>query len=181
LTRARVVTGPAPLAKAVENIIAEVLKLPQKPTDILAEVADMRNKIAAAKSPNGPWDAKIGPGRLQDIELFAQAGALIAGRGAQKIADGLRAAYKMDVISDGDAERLERVYEQCWSLQCAGRLLSASALQTETLGQAGSQFLTRMLGSDAIDAAETQLASSYAAATVIVTAALERSQKGELS
>ena len=62
----------------VEAFRREVLALPRERAAIRGDVADMRARIAAAKAPDGPWDAKIGPGRLQDIELLSQAAALMA-------------------------------------------------------------------------------------------------------
>ena len=40
-------------------------------------VTVMRRRIAEAKSPAGAWDTKLGPGRMQEIELVAQAGAAL--------------------------------------------------------------------------------------------------------
>ena len=44
--------------------------------NIFNELVNMRARIFQAKSLN-PWDAKIGPGRLQDIDLLSQAGCLV--------------------------------------------------------------------------------------------------------
>jgi glutamate-ammonia-ligase adenylyltransferase len=172
LTRAKVVAGPAPLASDVQRIVDEVLSSPHQRQKVLGDVVEMRAKIKDAKSSAGPWDAKIGAGRLQDIELLAQGGALLAGRPAHLIADGLAAAQQVGVLNDEDRRFLMSAYNVCWALQCAGRLLSATPVQTETLGQAGAQFLSRMVGSDAIDAAETQLADQYAKVDHIITSAL---------
>jgi glutamate-ammonia-ligase adenylyltransferase len=172
LTRATVVAGPADLAADVDRIIAEVLQAPREQAGVLGDVAEMRNRIATAKSAHGPWDAKIGAGRLQDIELLAQAGALLSGQYAHAIPDGIKAACGRNILSQEDADALIKAYDLCWALQCAGRLLSAAPVQTESLGQAGAQFLARSLGYDAIDAAETQLSNQYAAADSIITQAL---------
>ena len=67
LTRARPVAGHADLMNEVEAFRREVLAMPRDEAKIRADVADMRAKIAAAKSPASIWDAKIGAGRLQDI------------------------------------------------------------------------------------------------------------------
>jgi len=172
LTRATVVAGPADLAADVDRIIAEVLQAPREQAGVLGDVAEMRNRIATAKSAHGPWDAKIGVGRLQDIELLAQAGALLSGQYAHAIPDGIKAACGRNILSQEDADALIKAYDLCWALQCAGRLLAAAPVQTESLGQAGAQFLARSLGHDAIDAAETQLNNQYAAADSIITQAL---------
>jgi glutamate-ammonia-ligase adenylyltransferase len=176
LTRATVVAGPEDVARDVEAIIRDVLQGAHPTKTVLQDVAEMRDRIAAAKVPSSPWDAKIGAGRLQDIELLAQAGALVAGCSAHLIADGLHTAEKNGVLTAEGAAQLLATYDTCWALQCASRLLSATALQTETLGQAGAEFLTRMVKSDAIDAAETQLTDQYAQADRIISAALGQSR-----
>ena len=133
LTRADVVAGPSNLAVAVHALRDDILARPTERDRALAEVAEMRSRIAQAKAPAGPWDAKIGPGRLQDIELLAQAGALLAGTTARHIPDGLTAACTVGLIDKQEAETLKQAYTRCWALQCAGRLLSAEPLGEETL------------------------------------------------
>ncbi|NNE51813.1 MAG: glutamine-synthetase adenylyltransferase [Sulfitobacter sp.] len=169
LTRARVVAGPPDLAADVGALCAEILALPRDAARVMREVADMRQRIAAVKTPVGPWDAKIGPGRLQDIELFGQAGALLAGRTAHQIADGLAAAEAAGLIGSDACAALGAAYDACWSLQCAGRLLSAGPLQTDRLGQAGANFVARSLGCDAIEDAEALMMNHYDRAGRIIS------------
>jgi glutamate-ammonia-ligase adenylyltransferase len=132
----------------------------------------MRHKIAGAKSSAGVLDAKIGAGRLQDIELFAQAGALLAGRAARDIADGITAAVEAAVIDAAQGTVLTQCYAQCWALQCAARLLSATPLEAATLGQVSAAYLARTLGCDTLAAVETQMAQCYARAAAIIDAGL---------
>ena len=172
LTRGQVVAGPDALANDVEAMRQEVLGARSDRIKILHDVAEMRTRIAAAKTPNGVWDAKIGAGRLQDIELLAQAGALIAGQAARDIPNGLAAAQAAEVISTADQETLTAAYRQCWALQCVTRLLSATPIDSATLGQAGAAFLCRSLGSDTIDMLETQMNQTYAEAARIIERAL---------
>ena len=174
LTRATVVAGPQALTNDINTIMDEVLGRSNEADKILGDVAEMRGRIAQAKSPAGPWDAKIGAGRLHDIELLAQAGALISGKSAHEIAIGIDAACQMGIIDKEAALSLTAAYDMCWSLQCAVRLLSAEPLQSETLGQAGAHFLSKVLESDAISTAEAQLTACYAKADYIITAALPK-------
>ncbi len=53
----------------------------------------MRARIFAAKAPDGAWEAKIGKGRLQDIELLAQSFALRSGAAARTTSAQIRAGY----------------------------------------------------------------------------------------
>ncbi len=179
LTRAAVVAGPEDLAADVEALRRSILAEAEEPDKILSDVAEMRSKIAAAKAPGGIWDAKIGPGRLQDIELMGQAGLLISGLQARDIPTGLLGAAKAGVLSSQAAEALSAAYEACWALQCAVRLLSAETLQVDTLGQAGAAYLSRTLGSDTLAALETQMTKTYTEAATIVSAALPASAERE--
>ncbi len=77
LTRARVVAGDDGLGADIETFRAEILaqKGGSDRAEVLKQTGEMRARIAAAKAPSNVWDAKIGPGRLQDVEMIAQAGA----------------------------------------------------------------------------------------------------------
>lgn len=176
LTRAAVVAGPAALAADVDRLCAQVLTLPSAPDQVKTEVAQMRDRIAASKAATGPWDAKIGPGRLQDIELFAQSGALIAGRVAHRISDGIEAATTQGLIDAEGAQVLELAYDACWQLQCAGKLLSPDALDTDALGQAGAAFLARALGCDTLAAVAAHMEQKCRAAADVITTALSAPQ-----
>ncbi len=172
LTRARVVAGPQALGADVEALCATILSLPRAGNDILSDVAEMREKIAAAKSPVGVLDAKIGKGRMQDIELLAQAGALLTGTAAHQISEGLASAQEAGVLTADEAARLTAAYDTCWALQCAGRLLSAAPVQGSDLGQAGAAFLAQSLECDTLSALEARMDQHYAQAAGIIDAAL---------
>ncbi|MGC1496709.1 MAG: glutamine-synthetase adenylyltransferase [Sulfitobacter sp.] len=173
LTRGQVVAGPKALADDVETLRQEIVAIDQDSIKVLGDVADMRIRIAAAKTPHGVWDAKIGAGRLQDIELLAQAGALIAGQAARDIPTGLNAAHEAGVFTQTDLSVLKDAYAACWTLQCAARLLSADAIDSATLGQAGAAFMCRSLGSDSLAALEAQMNQTYASAGQIINAVLQ--------
>ncbi|SDF37339.1 glutamine-synthetase adenylyltransferase [Sulfitobacter delicatus] len=172
LTRAQVIVGPDDLANDVEAVRQEVLGQAAPREKVLNEVSRMRARIAAARSPAGPLDAKTGAGRLQDIELFAQAGALIGGTGAREIDAGLAAARNAGIIDQSAEATLSHTYTQAFTLICAARLLTAKKLDAETMGQAGAQFLCRVLESDNLTALEAQLQGAYDSAAEIITNAL---------
>jgi glutamate-ammonia-ligase adenylyltransferase len=80
LTRAQVLAGEPGLAGDVEAFRQGLMRDKGDPEAVLAQVSEMRGRIASAKAPAGPWDAKLGPGRLMELELIAEAGTLMAGR-----------------------------------------------------------------------------------------------------
>ena len=168
LTRAQGIAGPPGLLAEVEALRRDILTLPQPAAKVIAAVSDMRARIAGAKAPTGPLDPKIGPGRLQDIELIAQAGALIGGIPARDVAAGLEAGL-FDARAAAD---LVAAYDTCWTLQGAIRLLSATPPKAADLGQAGRAFLCRSLDCDSFDDLVTRMTQTYDRADRIITAAL---------
>jgi glutamate-ammonia-ligase adenylyltransferase len=151
LTRARCVAGPDSVARDVAQVQAEVLSAPAEQDAILREVAIMRNRIAAAKGDGDPWDAKLGQGRLQDIELVAQAAAVLAGQPLGSVPDALARGADCGWLTSEDADVLSEAYRLCWSLQIGSRLISETTIAPERDTSAASEFLCRITGTDSID------------------------------
>jgi len=80
LTRARVVAGPLPLRRLVQDAISEALAAAGDPAKIRADAAAMRARMRRDHPPEGPWDVKHRPGGLVDIEFIAQMLQLCAAR-----------------------------------------------------------------------------------------------------
>ncbi len=172
LTRARPVAGAPALMTDIESLRCALLKVPRESGAILREVVDMRARIAAAKPATGLWDAKTGPGRLQDIELIAQAGALMHGVPARDVVSGLQGAVTLGWLSDADADVMGQSYDLCWSVTCAMRLMSGKSAATEQIGQGGLAFLCRTTGFDNIDNLRSALERAYCNAGAIIEAIL---------
>ncbi|MBN9888365.1 glutamine-synthetase adenylyltransferase [Salipiger abyssi] len=172
LTRARVVAGPAALAGEVEALRAEILAAPPPRDKVLGELAGMRARIAAAKGQGDPWDPKLGRGRMQDIELLAQAGALLSGQAPRRTARGLTAAAREGWLEKAGADHLAATYRLCWSLQIGARLITEGALDPETVGAGGCTFLTRLTGTKSAAEMRTKLAEMTTRAAEIIDAAL---------
>jgi [glutamine synthetase] adenylyltransferase / [glutamine synthetase]-adenylyl-L-tyrosine phosphorylase len=179
LTRARVIAGDPGLGGDIEAFRRDLLARPRPRAKVLTGVADMRNRLAAAKIPDGDWDAKIGTGRLQDIQLLAQAGALLAGVPDRGIHAGLRAGVAMGVLSGADADALARLHDLFWSVVIATRLISDKALDIDTLGEGGAAFLCRATKGESIEALRNRLHDGYGEAATLIDAALARGRKGE--
>ena len=171
LTRARRVAGSETLAEDVEQLRRELLGQ-RTGAEVLGEVAKMRARIAAAKSPEGPLDAKIGPGRMQDIELFAQAGALIEGCTVRDTAEGLAAAARVGVLDANGAAEMTEAYALQGRLQMASRLLSEVPLAPDTLTGGGAGFVLRECGAETLDELQARLAELRGFADRAITAAL---------
>lgn len=73
LARARVVAGDATLAADVTAAIARVLRQPRETAAVCAEAGAMRALVARERGHAGPFDLKLAPGALFDLDFLAQA------------------------------------------------------------------------------------------------------------
>ena len=80
LTRARVVAGPPALRKRVRQAIEDAIRRDQEPERVRQNATTMRTRMAKDLRPVGPWDVKLRPGGLIDIEFVAQVLQVIQGR-----------------------------------------------------------------------------------------------------
>ncbi|MFC3569971.1 [protein-PII] uridylyltransferase family protein [Paracoccus simplex] len=172
LTRARVIgicgADAAALADEVEALRVEVLQSRGGDPRVLPDLAEMRARIFAAKAPDGAWEAKIGRGRLQDIELLAQCFALRAGSAARAAPAQLRAGPRAGLVGREEAERLAAARRFLWNLQCAGRLLTEKPLDMDNLGKGGQAFLLRDTGCDTLEHLAARLAGTVETAGGVI-------------
>ncbi len=168
LTRARPVAGEPDLAADVEAIRREVLAAKAGGAEVRGDVAGMRERIFAAKAPDGDWEAKIGPGRLQDLELLAQTVTLMAADPARRVETQLRAGLRAGLLSKEEEAALQSGYRFLWRLQAGGRLLSDRPLDMAALGEGGRAFLLRETGTDDLDGLRARLADTVASVAAIV-------------
>lgn len=97
LTRARVVTAPAPLRQAIEAVIRESLTRRRDPVALAGEVASMRIRMAQEHKGQSIWDIKHRRGGLVDIEFTVQYLML------------RHAADHPDILSPNTADALSRL------------------------------------------------------------------------
>ncbi|MEM6657938.1 MAG: glutamine-synthetase adenylyltransferase [Pseudomonadota bacterium] len=178
LTRAHVVAGDASLAADIESFRTEFLSRPRNPDKVLHEVAEMRGRLAAAKSPAGVWDAKNGPGRMMDIELMAQTGALLSGSADRDVQSGLDGAVAVGLLDVAQAQTLKGCYDLCWSVQCAARLLSGKVIDADKIGEGGAAFLCRATGFDDVGTLQTALLDSYETAARVIGGVIKETEDG---
>ena len=73
LLRGRPVHGSAAGKAALADVILAILSEPRDPDKVTADVVRMRSDIALHKPPAGPFDIKLGPGGLVDLEFAVHA------------------------------------------------------------------------------------------------------------
>ena len=174
LTRARVIAGPADLAKDIEAFRKTFLSRPQEAKTVLAAVADMRARIAEAKSPDGVWDAKTGRGRLQDIDLLAQATCLISGKGTREVPGSLASGRIPKLLSVEEITSLAGAYWLYLEVLFAARLLTQGAVSDAALGEGGIAFLARASSCETAEDLRARLEDSYERVAHIIDAIIER-------
>jgi glutamate-ammonia-ligase adenylyltransferase len=72
LTRARPIAGEPALYRRIAAAITAALRAPRDPRRLLADVADMRRRIAANAPRPAPWDLRNRRGGLIDLEFTVQ-------------------------------------------------------------------------------------------------------------
>lgn len=175
LTRARVLactTDPS-LGDDIAAIRRDVLEGPKDRPKILQDVVDMRTRLFAAKPGDGVWDAKAGPGKITDIELLAQVGALLAGDASQDPFAQLHAAKVSGLIDERARAHLASCLDMLDALNQASRLLGERGLDIDKTGQGGLELLYQVLnGADRV-ALETSIAESSASSAKIIAEAYQ--------
>ncbi|RKF15173.1 glutamine-synthetase adenylyltransferase [Roseovarius spongiae] len=157
LTRARVVAGAPDLGNDVEAFRVALLSRPRNRREVLGAVREMRARIHAAKAPGGPLDPKLGPGRLQEVQLIAQAATLLAGGAERGTRAGIAAGVAIGWLDDADGAALGHAYALCSGLQQAARLLGTDPPDPDMLGQGAARFVLRETGQEDVGALVTAL------------------------
>lgn len=174
LTRARPIAGNGEVAAGIDKVRLSVIERPSNPAKVLSDVRDMRARLAEAKGQQGPLDVKRGPGGMQDIELVAQAGALLAGAHARRTAPQLHAAARYGWLRREESDALTATYRLERSVQSVGRLLVDGPLDPETLGQGAREVMARETGHVDLGELIGELAQRRADAAKIIDSVLDR-------
>ncbi len=151
LTRARPVAGEADLMQEVEAFRQEILTTSRDEATLRAEVQEMRDRIAAAKTAQSVWDAKIGPGRMQDIELLSQTAALLAKDAGRTTEAAFQAGVENGWLDAAEGAALMQTYALWWKVQVAAKLLSETDFQNEDIGVGGAGYMIRETGAKTLE------------------------------
>jgi [glutamine synthetase] adenylyltransferase / [glutamine synthetase]-adenylyl-L-tyrosine phosphorylase len=170
LTRARPVVGDARLCRDIEAAIAVALTITRDPKRLVADVDDMRRRIADEHPRPAAFDLRNRRGGLVDLEFIAQ--YLMLREAARKpgilhrdIAAALDALGAAGVI----APQAQQALGDAFRLLCAARLfltlLFDGVQDVEMLAGAAGSTLARCMG--AIDFARLDADISAACAAVV--------------
>jgi glutamate-ammonia-ligase adenylyltransferase len=169
LTRARTVAGDASLATDVDAAIAEVIEAPRDPVKTLADIAEMRARVAEAKATDDPWEVKNARGGLLDIEFAAQAGALVKGlAGGDPPAMMLRRLAQAGWLSAADCDALTEAHHLLFTVQQVARIALDGALTPDRAGEGLRQALIRATDVETFEELAARLAEAEAEADAVV-------------
>ncbi len=177
LTRARVVAGPPGLAEEVADAVAAVLTRPQDTARVRSDAADMRRRLAEAHEPAAanPWEVKLGPGRMMDIELLAQAGALTHGlAGQRRPRQMLQRLGALGWLGRPEAALLTTALERLAVLQQIGRLASDHTIDPAEGGEGLVRLVLAATAEPDLDSLRRRLAEDAGRAAAIVADRLAR-------
>ncbi len=173
LTRARAIAGDPSLCAAIDAFRQRVLQAKSGGASILADVADMRTRIATQKAQRAGWDAKVGPGRMQDIELFAQTVALKSASPAFETCTQLQAGVVDSWLDAADAAALQKGFDLFWQLQAALRFLAGSEADFDNLSEGVWRLILRETGSQDVAGLMARLEAEQVQTASIITRYLE--------
>ena len=172
LTRARVVACAGDqgleLANEVEALRLEVLQQRGGDGRVMPDLAQMRARLFAARATDNPFEAKAGPGRLQDIDLLAQSCALRVAEPSRRSLTQLRAGRRGGLLSAQQADTLSSVQRLLWRLHASARLLTEGRLDLDAIGRGGQEFLLRETGMADLDALRAVLDQRIAQSAALI-------------
>ncbi|TVQ54523.1 MAG: bifunctional [glutamine synthetase] adenylyltransferase/[glutamine synthetase]-adenylyl-L-tyrosine phosphorylase [Rhodobacteraceae bacterium] len=175
LTRARTVAGDAAAREATEAALAEALAAPRDARKTLADVADMRARVADAHRAerDDPWALKHARGGLMDVEFAAQAGLLVTGVvGARAPRAALGLLAEAGWLPEADAEALRAAHDLMMALQHVERVALDRPFDPETAGPGLRAAMARAGGAADFDALSEKLHTAQARAAEAVDRAL---------
>jgi glutamate-ammonia-ligase adenylyltransferase len=172
LTRARVVVASTTLRARIEAVVDEVLRRPRDPARVLADVADMRVRIARERGAAAPLDVKNRRGGLIDVEFVVQAltlvhGARHPGLRAPSTAAALDALESAGLLAAADAATLRRAFALSSAVQAVLRTAIDGAVDPGSQPPALLAGLARVVGASSFAALEADLDAACGAAHAV--------------
>jgi [glutamine synthetase] adenylyltransferase / [glutamine synthetase]-adenylyl-L-tyrosine phosphorylase len=175
LTRARTVAADARLRRRIAETIDAVLRSPRDPQQLVADVADMRRRIAGEHPRPSQWDLKNRRGGLIDLEFIAQCLILREAATTPQVvrratADALRALGSAGVLPPAAERELSAAAALLRHVQALLTLIGESPTRDGAFSEPDAATLARCAG--AVDFA--QLDADITAATAQVRRWYER-------
>jgi glutamate-ammonia-ligase adenylyltransferase len=162
LTRLRAVAGDADLGKTIEADAEAALKRARDPKTLARDVADMRMRMARQLGDAGPWDLKLAPGGLVDLEFLVQflllrhAGHLLSVRAPAPL-DALERLTAVRALTAPEADALASAGRLLLDLQHVTRLAVGQTFDPATASAGLRALIARCVGAPDFAAVERRL------------------------
>jgi len=165
LTRARVVAGDPALGARVMALVRAVLTRPREADQLVADVAEMRQRIEEQHRNPSRWDAKHRQGGLIDIEFIAQylqlrEGARVPGVLQQNTRAALGALAAAGTLAEEAAETLGRALALWHGVQGLMKLTADEPFDEAAATPALRLLLARGVGLADFDSLKTEMAAA---------------------
>jgi glutamate-ammonia-ligase adenylyltransferase len=142
LARARPVFGSESAREEVSALVSEILDAPADPEKIRADAVKMREEIESHKPPSGPFDVKLGPGGLIDLEFAIHVLQLTSKKGLQP---RLERAIDELIANDLVGEKIAGAQRLLTQMLVTIRLV---APQTTSPSEESCELMARACGSE---------------------------------
>ena len=167
LTRARPISGPDDLTARIEDTIRQVLTRQRDPAKVLADMRDMRERIARDKGSGGVWDIKMVRGGLLDVEFIAQYKQLAHAHDAPDVlrrntVAALRALAGHGALEQSEARTLVNAATLYQDLTQVIRLCVEDAFSPDSAPEGLKALITRAGSSTDFDRLQARLAETEA-------------------
>jgi len=171
LTRARTVCGSEAISGEIEAIRTAILSARHDRDQVLGDVQSMRDKLSdhlSRTQDRDDWELRKGRGRMLDIELLAQTGALLAGSPSRSLALQLEDATRSGWLTDASRDRLMQGYNTLRCLHQATSLTLEGSFGPATSGEGVEVFLLQQTGQNSIESLASSLQKDRQAMTAII-------------
>lgn len=160
LTRARPVAGSPEVGSEIETLRRMIIGEKGDRSTVLAGLRDMRRRLAEnedARRADNPWEVRVGHGRLLDIELFAQAAALIGNSPERKVKAQLAAGVECGWLAETEAGRLSESHATLRSVMQVARLTVTDSFRPSEVGTGVTELLLREVGEPSLERLEKRI------------------------
>ena len=154
LTRARPVAGDAGLAARIMQETRAILASARDREAVLTDAAAMRALMERERPASGPWDLKLKPGGLVDIEFIAQALQITTGDPAvlsSNTAAAIAGLAERNALTQTEAAALIQAQTASADLQQVLRLCTPAGFDPVTAGAQLRELLARVLDTPSFD------------------------------
>lgn len=175
LCKARVIAGPEALANRINTEIEGIFTAAKDNSDLAADVAEMRERLAAAKPATDIWDVKHADGGLTEIGFVCQFLALAKGaRPPQTTRDAILRHESAGLLGADETKILLGAYEAFESIIHFSRAAHGEEIHGDGLGKPAQDRLVKIMSASTFADAQEKLHEHKTAVAQIYRSVINR-------